>query len=65
MWVRLVSAKLRADKVEEGIRIYNEDVIPALKAQSGNMEEFMLEPREEADDYISFTTWRSKADWEA
>ena len=65
MWIRLVSAKFHTDKIEEAVRIYYEDVVPAIQTQPGLMGVFLLEPKEVGDDYISLSAWRSKADWEA
>ena len=65
MVVRLTFCKFLPDKIVEARRIYNEEIIPVVKKQKGNLRIFLLEPVDTADDFISVTEWKSKEDAEA
>jgi len=65
MIVRLTFLSFLPQNLIEAKRIYNEEVIPVVKKQRGNIDCRMLEPIEKKDDYISMTTWETKADADA
>ncbi len=65
MYVRLTYLKFLPGKVEEAKRIYNSELVPVVKKQKGNLDCKMLEPIDNADDYISMTVWDSKEDADA
>lgn len=44
MVVRLTHFKVPADKADEVKKIYNQEVLPELKKQSGNVNVMLLEP---------------------
>ena len=62
MWVRLTFAKIQPDKMGEFRKVYNEEIVPAVKAQKGNVDIYALEPAEEGEAHISFTSWDNKED---
>ncbi len=65
MIVRLTFLSFLPQNLIEAKRIYNEEVIPVVRKQRGNIDCRMLEPMEKTDDYISMTTWETKADADA
>ena len=62
MYVRLTYLSFLPGKVEEVKKIYNEELLPIVKQQKGNLDCKLLEPVDRADDYISMTVWDSKED---
>ena len=62
MIARLTSFGVHPQDVEELKKTYNEEIVPIIRAQKGNMGAWLLEPMEESDDYISLTEWISLAD---
>jgi len=65
MFVRLTYLNFLPGKLEEAKRIYNNDLVPIVKQQKGNLDCKMLEPTDTSDDYISMTVWDSKEDADA
>ena len=65
VWVRLTLAKIKPDKVAEMLKEYYDEIVPAVKAQKGNVDIFMLEPVDKEDAFISYNAWESKADGDA
>jgi heme-degrading monooxygenase HmoA len=65
MIARLTFFGVRPKDAEELKRIYNEEVVPVIKKQKGNMGAWLLEPTDTKDDYISLTEWISKQDADA
>ena len=65
MFARLTSISVHSDKTEELRRIFNDEIIPVVKAQRGNLGIWLLEPTDQNDDYISLTEWLSAADADA
>jgi len=65
MYVRLTYLNFLPGKVEEAKKIYNNELVPVVKQQKGNLDCRMLEPVDKADDYISMTLWDSKEDADA
>ena len=64
MVVRLTHFNVPADKADEVKKIYNQEVLPELKKQSGNVNVMLLEPMDSTE-YISLTVWQNKADADA
>ena len=62
MWVRLTFAKIQPDKMDEFRKIYNEELVPIIKAQKGNVDVFVMESVDEEGEGISLTSWDSKED---
>lgn len=65
MFARLTFLSFQQGKAEEAKRIYNEEIVPVVKSQRGNVGIWLLEPTNERDEYISLTEWVSKADADA
>ena len=65
MIVRLTYLNFLPGKAEEAKRIYNGEIVGIVKSQKGNLDCRLLEPVEKTDDYISMTTWETKADADA
>jgi heme-degrading monooxygenase HmoA len=65
MIVRLTFISFLPQNVQQAKRIYNEQVVPVVRKQKGNLDCRLLEPVEKADEYISMTTWETKADADA
>jgi heme-degrading monooxygenase HmoA len=65
MIVRLTFLSFLPQNLIEAKRIYHEEVVPVVKRQRGNIDCKLLEPIEKTDDYISMTTWETKADADA
>ena len=62
---RLTYFGIRANDVEDVKKIYNEECVPVIKKQKGNVGAWLLEPTNPDDDFISLTEWLSMADAEA
>jgi len=65
MIARLTFFGVRANDVEDVKKIYNEECVPVIKTQKGNVGAWLLEPTSPDDDFISLTEWLSMADAEA
>ena len=65
MYVRLTYVAFLPDKVDEAKKIYNNEIVPIVKKQKGNLDCRMLEPIDSTDDYISMTVWDSKENADA
>jgi heme-degrading monooxygenase HmoA len=65
MIVRLTYISFLPENVEQAKRVYREEVVPVVKVQKGNLDCRLLEPMDNADEYISMTTWESQADSDA
>ncbi len=64
MYVRLVSAKIKMDKLQELRTIYNNEIIPALISIKGCCYAYLIEGKHEKTDAISVTIWDSQKDAE-
>jgi heme-degrading monooxygenase HmoA len=65
MIVRLTYLNFLPQRAEEAKKIYNEEVVPVVRKQKGSIDCKLMEPADKADDYISMTTWETKADADA
>ena len=65
MFVRLTYLAFLPGKVDEAKKIYNDEIVPVVKQQKGNLDCRMLEPVDRSDDYISMTVWDNKEDADA
>jgi heme-degrading monooxygenase HmoA len=65
MFARLTFIKTSAENAAEIKRIYNEEVVPVVRSQKGNIGCWLLEPTNTSDDYISLTEWTSSSDADA
>ena len=62
MFVRLTYLGFLPEKIDEAKKIYNDELVPVVKRQKGNIDCRMLEPVDMEDDYISMTVWDNKED---
>jgi len=65
MIVRLTYLNFLPGKAEQAKKTYNDEVVPVVKKQKGNVDCKLLEPVEKSDDYISMTTWETREDADA
>lgn len=64
MIARVTSVSVQPDKVAEVTRIYNESILPTVKAASGNRGVFLLIDAASGKG-MSITVWNTQADGEA
>jgi heme-degrading monooxygenase HmoA len=65
MFARLTFIDILPERQGDLKRIFNEEVIPVVKKQKGNIGIWLLEPTDIANEYISLTEWISAADADA
>lgn len=65
MFARLTSISVMPESREELKRMFNDEIVPVVKAQRGNIGIWLLEPTDENDDFISLTEWISSAEADA
>lgn len=65
MFVRLTFVSFLPGKEDMAKTIYNNDLVPVVKKQKGNLDCRLLEPTAKSDDYISMTVWDNKEDADA
>jgi quinol monooxygenase YgiN len=65
MWIRLIEVRIQPGKLEEMRRIYNEQIVPDVKAREGNIDVFLMESLDRENQIFSFTSWESQADGDA
>jgi heme-degrading monooxygenase HmoA len=64
MHARVTNVSVQPDKVAETTRIYNESILPAIKAASGNRGVYLLIDSTTGKG-LSITLWNSEADGQA
>ena len=62
MFIRLTFFDFQLQHLDEVKKIFNEEVVPVVKSQKGNLGVWLLEPTNPMDQYISLTEWTSEAD---
>lgn len=62
MFARLTFIDILPEHQNDLRRIFNEEVIPVVKRQKGNIGIWLLEPTDMDGQYISLTEWISAAD---
>jgi heme-degrading monooxygenase HmoA len=65
MIARLTFFGVHPREVEELKKTYNEEIVPVIRSQKGNMGAWLLEPKDETDEFISLTEWLSLEDAQA
>lgn len=65
MFVRLTFCKFSPETIKDAKNVYMKEIAPAIKQQKGNIAVHFLEPVDKAEDFISITEWKTKADAEA
>jgi hypothetical protein len=64
MHARVTTLSVQPDKVAEATRIYNESVLPAIRAAAGNRSAMLLiDPA--SGKALSITVWETEADGQA
>ncbi|OQP56880.1 hypothetical protein A3860_09865 [Niastella vici] len=65
MIVRLTFLSFLPQNIVQAKKVFEEEIVPVVRKQRGNIDCRLLEPIEKTDDYISMTTWETKADADA
>jgi quinol monooxygenase YgiN len=65
MFARLTFLKTLPENFEKVKKIYNEEIVPVVRAQKGNIGCWLLEPTNQEDDWVSLTEWTSSVDADA
>ena len=65
MWIRLIEIKIQLDKLDEARTIYNEEIVPTVRTQKGNIETFLMESKDREGVVISFTSWETQENGDA
>jgi heme-degrading monooxygenase HmoA len=60
MYVRMTTLTFRLDRADEGIRIFDESVVPAARAQKGFRGAYLLADRQ-AGRCVALTFWDDEA----
>ena len=61
MYARMTKFRIKIEKIETGVRLYNESVVPSAKAQKGFCRLSLLINRETGEG-ASITYWDSEED---
>jgi heme-degrading monooxygenase HmoA len=62
MFIRLTFFDFQLQHLDEVKKIFNEEVVPVVKAQKGNLGVWLLEPTNAMDQFISLTEWTTEVD---
>ena len=62
MFIRLTFFDFQLQHLDEVKKIFNEEVVPVVKTQKGNLGIWLLEPTNQMDQFISLTEWTSEVD---
>jgi heme-degrading monooxygenase HmoA len=61
MWVRVGSFLVKPDQAAALRRTYNEQAVPKVRAQPGNLGCLLLEPSVEGEPFLVMTIWNDRA----
>ena len=61
MYARVVTTQMKPDSFDEAVRIYNESVVPAARAQAGFKHIYLFSDRSAGKSY-SIAIWETEAD---
>ena len=61
MFARVTRIQVKSDQIDEAVKIYNESVIPAAKAQKGYQGTYLLADSKTGKG-MAFTLWASEED---
>ena len=61
MFARLTTIKVKIDKIDEAIKLYDKSVVPAARTQKGYCGAYLLTDRKTGNG-ISITLWDSEKD---
>ena len=65
MFIRLTFFDFQLQYLNEVKKIFNDEVVPVVKTQKGNLGIWLLEPTSPMEQFISLTEWTSEEDAEA
>jgi quinol monooxygenase YgiN len=65
MWIRLIEVMIQTERLDEMRKIYNEEIVPEVKACKGNIDVFLMESHDRPGQILSFTSWESEKDGDA
>ena len=65
MWVRMGSFLVKPGAAEVLRATYNQQAVPKVRAQPGNLGCLLLEPETPEEPHVVITIWRDRADAEA
>jgi len=65
MWVRMGSFSVKPGAAETLRHTYNEQAVPKVRSQPGNVGCVLLEPEAPAEEHVVITLWRDRAAAEA
>lgn len=61
-YVRIVNLRVKPERVDEFREIFNQKIIPALRATEGCQGIFLAEGAQDPNSFLSVTVWRSEED---
>jgi heme-degrading monooxygenase HmoA len=62
MFARLTFISVKQESVADLKKTYNEEVIPVVRNQKGNIGIWLLEPTNTDDEFVSLTEWTSETE---
>ena len=62
MFIRLTFCKFIPGRIREVRKIFNEEIVPAVRRQKGNLRIRLLEPTDRSNDYIELSEWKTMED---
>ncbi|HUQ66845.1 MAG TPA: hypothetical protein VM101_11855 [Flavitalea sp.] len=62
MYARLTFIEIDAKNCKEVSRIYNSEIVSAIREFKGLRDVMLLEPTDDSGQVISLTTWKAKSD---
>ena len=62
MFARLTFIDILPERQDDLKKIFNEEIVPVVRKQKGNIGIWLLEPTNIANEYISLTEWTSASD---
>ena len=65
MWIRMGSFQVKPGAAQGLRATYNQQAVPRVRAQVGNLGCLLLEPEQPEDPFVVITIWRERADAEA
>jgi len=65
MWIRMASFMVKPEQAGRLRAVYNEQAVPLVRKQSGNLACLLLEPVGDARAHKAITIWDSRATGEA
>jgi len=60
MWVRVGTFQVKPDQVSTLTATYNEQGVPKVRAQPGNLGCLLLEPSVAGEDFMVMTIWKDR-----